>query len=179
MDPKKNDNILDMCSAPGSKSFHMASLVNNECQITSCDIYEHKIKLINDEAARLGITCIKTITCDAAIYNFDKEYDKVLLDAPCSGLGVMKHKCDLKYKFTLKDKDDIIVLQKSLLGKACKVVKKGGILVYSTCTINKEENEDMIKYFLKKHKEFEKVEEINYLPNEKHDGFYICKMIKK
>lgn len=179
LDPKKGDDILDMCSAPGSKSFHIASIVNNECKITSCDIYEHKTKLIVDEAKRLGITCINTITCDSATYNFNKEYDKVLLDAPCTGLGVMKHKCDLKYKFTLKDKDDIIVLQKSLLGKACKVVKTNGILVYSTCTINKEENEDMIKYFLKKHKEFEVLEEIKYLPCEKHDGFYICKMIKK
>ena len=91
----------------------------------------------------------------------------------------MKHKCDLKYRFTLKDKDDIIVLQKSLLGKACKVVKQGGILVYSTCTINKEENEEMIKYFLKKHKDFEILEELNFLPTDIHDGFYICKMIKK
>ncbi|MBR2891248.1 MAG: 16S rRNA (cytosine(967)-C(5))-methyltransferase RsmB [Bacilli bacterium] len=179
MDPEKNTNILDMCSAPGSKSFHIASLLNNECNITSCDIYEHKTKLIIDEAKRQGITCIKTITCDSATYNFDQEYDYVLLDAPCSGLGVMKHKCDLKYRFTLKDKDDIIVLQKSLLGKACKVVKQGGILVYSTCTINKEENEEMIKYFLKKHKDFEILEELNFLPTDIHDGFYICKMIKK
>lgn len=179
MDPKKNDKILDMCSAPGSKSFHMASMLNNECSITSCDIYEHKTKLIEDEAKRLGVTCIKTITCDSALYDFQEEYDCVLLDAPCSGLGVMKHKCDLKYHITFKDIEDIIVLQKSLLGKACKVVKTGGKLVYSTCTINKEENEEMIKYFLKKHKEFEVVKTISFLPTDKHDGFFICKMIKK
>ena len=91
----------------------------------------------------------------------------------------MKHKCDLKYHITFKDIEDIIVLQKSLLGKACKVVKTGGKLVYSTCTINKEENEEMIKYFLKKHKEFEVVKTISFLPTDKHDGFFICKMIKK
>ncbi len=178
LDPKENDVILDMCSAPGSKSFHIASMVNNNASITSCDIYEHKTKLIIDEAKRLGVTCIKTITCDSSLYNFEQSFDKVLLDAPCSGLGVMKHKCDLKYQFTFKDKNDIIVLQKALLGKACKVLKDNGILVYSTCTINKEENEEMIKYFLKKHKEFVLLEEHKYLPTDKHDGFYICKMKK-
>ena len=179
MKPKKKDKILDMCSAPGSKAFHIASLLENDCSITACDIYEHKTKLIEDEAKRLGVTCIKTITCNSALYDFNELYDCVLLDAPCSGLGVMKHKCDLKYHITFKDIEDIIILQKSLLGKASKVVKTGGILVYSTCTINKQENEEMIKYFLKKHKEFEIIETKNYLPTDKHDGFFICKMIKK
>lgn len=178
-DPKPGMHILDMCSAPGSKSFHMATLVENKADITACDIYDHKTKLINDMALKLGVTCIKTIVCDSVLYNHDQQFDLVLLDAPCTGMGVMKHKVDMKYGFDFSKIKEITNLQKALLGKAIKHLKEDGTLVYSTCTINKEENEDMMKYFIKKHKEFEIIEEHKYLPNEYHDGFYICKLRRK
>ena len=168
-----------MCSAPGSKAFHMAALTNNNAEITCCDIYEHKIKLINDMAKNLGVTCLKPTVCDSVMQTYEEPFDYVLLDAPCSGLGVMKHKVDLKYQFNMKDVEDIVVLQKALLGRASRNVKVGGTLVYSTCTINKMENEEMIKYFLKKHKEFKLLEVHQLLPTNKNDGFYIAKMIRE
>lgn len=179
LNPSENSKILDMCSAPGSKSFHMAALTNNNAEITCCDIYEHKIKLINDMAKNLGVTCLKPTVCDSVMQTYEEPFDYVLLDAPCSGLGVMKHKVDLKYQFNMKDVEDIVVLQKALLGRASRNVKVGGTLVYSTCTINKMENEEMIKYFLKKHKEFKLLEVHQLLPTNKNDGFYIAKMIRE
>lgn len=179
LDPIENIKILDMCSAPGSKAFHIAAITNNKSEITCCDIYEHKIKLIQDMALNLGVTSIKTLLTDSLMQTYEEPFDMVLLDAPCSGLGVMKHKVDLKYQFNMNDVNDIIVLQKGLLGRACKNVKIGGTLVYSTCTINKMENEEMIKYFLKKHKEFKLIEEHKFLPTNKNDGFYIAKMIRE
>ena len=149
---KKGDKVLDMCSAPGSKAFHVAALTNNACSITACDVYEHKTKLIDDMAKMLGVTCIKTKTCDSSMTKYDEPFDVVLLDAPCSGLGVIKHKVDLKYHFDFNKIKEITTLQKALLGMACINTKVGGTLVYSTCTINKQENEEMIAYFLKKHK---------------------------
>jgi 16S rRNA (cytosine967-C5)-methyltransferase len=179
LNPTENTKILDMCSAPGSKAFHMAALTNNNAEITCCDIYEHKIKLINDMAKNLGVTCLKPTVCDSVMQTYEEPFDYVLLDAPCSGLGVMKHKVDLKYQFNMKDVEDIVVLQKALLGRASRNVKVGGTLVYSTCTINKMENEEMIKYFLKKHKEFKLLEVHQLLPTNKNDGFYIAKMIRE
>ena len=179
LNPKVNTTILDMCAAPGSKAIQLADTLDNQCDITCCDIHPHKIKLIESACKNQNITCIKTICCDASTYNFGKLYDVVMLDAPCSGLGVMKHKADLKYKFKFSDVEDIIVLQKALLGKAYTLVKKGGILIYSTCTINKEENEEMMKYFLKKHKDMEVMDERFRLPDDIYDGFYICKMKKR
>lgn len=179
MNPKENSRILDMCSAPGSKAFHLAALTNNLAEITCCDIYEHKIKLINDMAKNLGVTCLKPVVTNSVMQTYEEPFDYVLLDAPCSGLGVMKHKVDLKYQFNMKDVEDIVVLQKALLGRASKNVKIGGILVYSTCTINKMENEEMMKYFLKKHKEFKLLEEHKLLPTNKNDGFYIAKLIRE
>lgn len=179
MNPKENSRILDMCSAPGSKAFHLAALTNNLAEITCCDIYEHKIKLINDMAKNLGVTCLKPTVTNSVMQTYEEPFDYVLLDAPCSGLGVMKHKVDLKYQFNMKDVEDIVVLQKALLGRASKNVKIGGILVYSTCTINKMENEEMMKYFLKKHKEFKLLEEHKLLPTNKNDGFYIAKLIRE
>lgn len=177
--PKEGMKILDMCSAPGSKAFHIAAKTKNNAEITCCDIYEHKIKLIEDMAKNLGVTSIKTKLCDSIMQTYDEPFDMVLLDAPCSGLGVIKHKVDLKYQFNMKDVNDIIVLQKALLGRASRNVSVGGTLVYSTCTINKMENEEMIKYFLKKHKDFELIKELKYLPTNKNDGFYIAKLIRK
>ena len=178
-DIKEGHKVLDMCSAPGSKAFHLASLSGNKMDILCLDIYPQKTALIEKGAKKLGVTCIKTLATDASRYIEREAYDVVLLDAPCSGLGVMKHKVDLKYHFNFGKLKEITTLQKGLLGAACLNTKVGGTLIYSTCTINKQENEEMMDYFLKKHPNFSKVLEEAYLPNEEHDGFYICKLIKE
>lgn len=179
LNPPLNVDVLDVCAAPGSKSFHLASIMKNTGSITSCDIYEHKTKLIIEEAPRLGITNIKVQVADASNHNYGKKYDYVLCDVPCSGMGTMKHKGDLKLKLTINKVNEIVDLQKKILDNIVKYISDNGTLVYSTCTINKDENERQIRWFTDKYKEFEIIEEISLLPSSFNDGFYICKLIKK
>lgn len=179
VNPIKGANVLDACSAPGGKSLHMAAIMENSGSITSCDVYEHKLNKIVDNANKLGVKIITPLLADATSYIYKEEYDYVLADVPCSGLGVIGHKPDLKYHITIKDIEDINKLQKQIIRHVKDYVKDGGILVYSTCTINKLENEWLIKDFLNEHKEFVKLKEEIILPNEYQDGFYICKMRKE
>ena len=159
VNPISGSSVLDACSAPGGKSLHMAAIMNNTGSITSCDVYEHKLAKINDNASKLGVTIIKTLLADATSYDYQNKFDYCLVDVPCSGLGVISHKPDLKYHITLIDIDEINALQKKIIRHVSKFVKDGGILVYSTCTINKFENEWLVKDFLNEFKEFIKLEE--------------------
>lgn len=174
--PNPGVRILDVCSAPGSKAMHLAAMIANQGTIIACDIYEHKLKLIQEAASRLGVTCVTTCLKDGKTARFDEPFDYVLIDAPCSGLGVMHHKPDLKYHMTLDKMESIQKEQAAILENSCSNLKKGGILVYSTCTINQDENEKMIRAFIAHHKEFEIMEEHLFLPTENQDGFYICKL---
>ena len=124
----------------------------------------------------MGATCVKTMQADAMNVHFDFLFDKILIDAPCSGLGVLRHKPDLKYQMTLEKIASIKKTQEQILENMSKYVKPNGVLVYSTCTINKEENEDMIQQFLFKHPSFQKEKEIRVFPSSKEDGFYICRL---
>lgn len=179
VNPVPGSSVLDVCSAPGGKSMHMAAIMNNTGSITSCDVYDHKLEKINANAAKLGVSIVNTILADGTSYNYNNTYDYVLADVPCSGLGVIGHKPDLKYHLTIKDIEDINALQKQIINHVKNFVKNGGYLIYSTCTINKLENEWFIKDFLRENKEFIKIEEEIILPNSKQDGFYICKMRKE
>mgnify|MGYP003289581639 CR=1 FL=1 len=178
--PAEGSHILDLCSAPGGKVSHLASIMNNTGVIFACDIYPHKIKLMEKSFKRLGVTNVKTQLIDArnvSNYVEEKSFDYVMADAPCSGLGVLSHKVDLKYNIDPKSIEEIAYLQEEILESTASLVKIGGYYVYSTCTINKDENEYQIEKFLRRHPEFTKVEERKILPFENHiDGFYICKM---
>ena len=153
MDPKPGQHILDMCSAPGGKSMHMADLMQNEGEIISCDLHTHKMELINKQAERLGISIVKPTLQDGTCFNeaFNEAFDAVLLDAPCSGLGILKRKPDMRHHRQESDMEDIAAIQRALIDQAVKYVKKGGRLVYSTCTISRAENEEMVKYIQEKH----------------------------
>ena len=179
VNPSPGSSVLDACSAPGGKSLHMASIMENKGSITSCDVYEHKLNKINDNAKKLGVSIINTLLADATSFDYKQKFDYCLVDVPCSGLGVINHKPDLKYHISIKDIEEINSLQKKIIRHVKDYVKDGGILVYSTCTINKFENEWLIKDFLNEFKEFKKLEEEIILPNELQDGFYICKMRKE
>lgn len=179
MNPKANSYILDTCAAPGSKSFHLATILNNTGLITSCDIYPHKLELIKKEALRQGITNIEVKELDARNANYKKKYPYVLVDAPCSGMGTMKHKSDIKLKLTIEKIKEIESLQKEILNNVSNYVDDSGILVYSTCTINKGENELQIQNFLLNHQNYKILEEKQILPTNKNDGFYICKLKKE
>lgn len=176
LQPTFGARILDVCSAPGSKAMHLAAMIENQGTIVACDIYEHKLKLIEEAASRLGVTCVTTCLKDGKTAQFEAPFDYVLVDAPCSGLGVMHHKPDLKYHMSLAKIEDIKNEQVAILENSCTHLKKGGILVYSTCTINQDENEKMMRTFIEHHKAFKIVEEHTFLPTIDHDGFYICKL---
>lgn len=154
--PEPGEMVLDACSAPGGKATHIAQLMQNSGAIIAGDVHEHKLKLIDDAAERLGIRIIKSELRDASIPNRDHEraFDRVLLDAPCTGLGIVRRKPDIKWARQTKDIKGITALQKKLLQSVSEAVKPGGVLVYSTCTIFPEENEDIIESFLENNSDF-------------------------
>jgi 16S rRNA (cytosine967-C5)-methyltransferase len=155
---EENALVLDACAAPGGKSTHIAEKMDNTGQVVAIDLHEHKKKLINDNARRLGLKNIKTIAMDSRLVQekYENEsFDRILLDAPCSGLGVMRRKPDMKYTKTEKDIERLSSIQQNLLLSVSPLLKKGGILVYSTCTVDKQENEQTITTFLQNNPDFE------------------------
>lgn len=181
LNPKKNEFIIDMCSAPGGKTTAMAELMENEGRILAFDIHEHKIKLIMNAAKRLNINIIEAKQQDSSMIG-DEYYqaaDRVLLDAPCSGLGVLHTKPDIRRSRKESDIDELVKIQSSLLDAAAKVLKHGGCLVYSTCTILNRENEMQIRNFLNRHDEFVLEYEKQLLTHESGgSGFYIARLKK-
>ena len=148
--------VLDICAAPGGKTTHMAQLMENKGEIIACDIHEHRLELIKENAQKLGIDIIKTRLQDGRTIGEDlkEEFDVVLLDAPCSGLGVLGRRADLRWKKRRGDIKELAALQKELLAQAQGLVKKGGSLIYSTCTTTKAEDEEAAAWFLENYEEF-------------------------
>lgn len=181
VDPQPKERILDVCSAPGTKSTHMAQLMQNEGEIVCGDIHPHRVELIAQGAQRLGITILKPVVQDATMLDEleEESFDRVLCDVPCSGYGVLARKSDIKYHMDSSDMDTLIPLQQLILERASKMVKQGGVLVYSTCTLNKKENEKQIVKFLKNNSAYELLNEQTIFPFAYHsDGFYMAKMKK-
>lgn len=197
LDPKPGDTVVDVCAAPGGKTFTIAEIMKNQGKIFAHDLYPHKVNLINTGANRLGITIIDASTIDATKgVDSEEVADKVLCDVPCSGLGIIRHKPEIRYK----EKDCINILcdtQLAILQSASKLLKPGGILIYSTCTLNKAENDNIIKKFLKANKNFipikitppptitriidEPLYQLTFIPNANTsgcDGFFIAKLQK-
>ena len=206
LEPKQNETILDACSSPGGKTTYIGEIVENNANILAWDIHKHRVLLVDKAAERLGIDRIKTEVKDASKYEdkYKEKFDKILLDVPCLGLGVLKRKPDIKWQKKKEDIVEISKIQLEILNTCSKYLKEGGDLVYSTCSILKEENENMIYKFLEKHPEFEiqkiilsdnnksKKNNRNYFEkflekdgflqvyqNEETDGFFICKLKKK
>ncbi len=168
--------VLDLCSAPGGKATDMAERLT-EGHVLACDIHEHKIRLIEQNIKRLRLNNISTRISNAKVLNpdFIDKYDRVLLDAPCSGFGVISKKPEIKYRKTLNDIENLIKIQREMLDVAQNYVKIGGNLIYSTCTIDLEENQAQIELFLKQHSHFELlVEESANTSEILSDGFYVA-----
>lgn len=179
LDPQKTDYVLDMCSAPGSKTTHLSALMENQGKIEAYDLYEHKVKLVEYNLRRLGVKNVHIQAGDSTklkeVYS-EKTFDRILLDAPCSGFGVLKRKPEIKYHDS-SIMDGLVSLQALLLENAYYLLKNDGTMVYSTCTINKKENELMIQKFIEKHPDMEVIKQRTILNYEYHtDGFFMCKM---
>ena len=188
---RRGDRVLDVCAAPGGKSFDAAFSMENTGKIVACDLHENKLKRIRDGANRLGITILTTCAADARVFNaaWENAFDTVLCDVPCSGLGIIRKKPDIRYKDE-EQMRGLLPIQRDILANASRYVRPGGVLLYSTCTVLPEENEEQMQDFLVKHKDFT-AEEFT-LPNRQtgscltlwqhrgtHDGFFIGKMRKQ
>ena len=181
LQPQENDRILDMCAAPGTKTIQMAMMMKNTGEIIAVDLYPQRVELINAALNKYGITNVRLVCHDSrnlpTLLSLHS-WDKILLDAPCSGLGTLKHKPEIKLTVQPEDLDDIVKLQSELLETAALLIKDGGQIVYSTCTVNKKENEKQIENFLSQHPEFALVNQEMIFPFEEDDGFYIAKLVK-
>ena len=192
--PKEDIHLLDCCSAPGGKSFAAAIAMEGHGQITSCDVHAHKTGLIENGAARLGLSNISARQQDATVNvpEWVDAMDAVIADVPCSGLGIIRKKPDIRYK-DLEEMKALPALQLAILENQSTYVKKGGVLLYSTCTVLKAENEDVVNAFLSKHDDFY-TEPLDlpevFLKNETGmltlipgdydtDGFFICRLRRK
>ena len=179
LNPRHGDLVMDVCAAPGGKATAIAERMNNTGRIIASDVYLRKLDLIDKEVKRLGITNVETRSWDATRVDSKMigEADAVLVDAPCSGLGVIRRKPEIKYKKMDSEMKALPIKQLAILEASSSYVKKGGKLLYSTCTINHNENEDVVDAFLRKHGNFEKVEQLQLLPSKDGtDGFFICLM---
>ena len=191
--PQPTDKVLDICAAPGGKSFALAIDMQDKGQIVSCDIHPHKLKLIENGAQRLGITSVRAAQADGREHHaaWQQSADLVVADVPCSGLGIIRKKPDIRYK-NPKELAQLPAIQLAILENASTYVRSGGTLIYSTCTVLPEENELVTEEFLAKHIDFELESFTLPLPIGKHeghltlwpqrfgtDGFYICRMRRK
>ena len=161
LDPKETDVVFDMCAAPGGKSFTIAEMMNGNGRVKSFDIYQSRVDLIKEGAERLGLTNLSTYFSDATFYNDNYGLaDKILCDVPCSGLGIIRRKPEIRFK-NKPEIDKLPEIQYAILCNAVKYLKPDGRIVYSTCTLNPAENEDVCNRFLAEHPDFVKAD---YLP---------------
>lgn len=198
MNPQPGETILDACSAPGGKAVHMAELMEGQGLIIAWDIHPHRVDLIERNRTRMMAEIVQPAVADASKPNskWNNRFDRVLVDAPCSGLGIIGKKPDIKQNVTPEALQELPALQAKILAACSNYVKPGGVLVYSTCTINPAENQDVVKGFLDNHPEFYLEDVLPFVPHTLHsavqngqlqlipfyhgiDGFYIARMRRK
>ena len=181
-DPKEGDQVLDVCAAPGGKAIHVAEMLRGTGMVEARDLTDYKIGLLEENIRRAGLANIQAVKWDATLPDPEKEekMDIVLADLPCSGLGVLGKKPDLRYKMTPEKEEELVRLQQKILSVAQAYLKPGGTLVYSTCTIHRVENEENTRWFLENHPKFRLRKERQLLPGaDRGDGFYIAVMEKE
>jgi len=198
MAPQPGETIIDLCAAPGGKSTHLAELTDDQCHIFSVDDHAHKVNLIKENVLRLKLKSIEPILGDARhiFAGEERKADAVLVDAPCSGTGVLRRRIDARYRRRPEDIKSLVTLQREILEQAARLVGPGGRLVYSTCTLEPEENQEQVKWFNENHPEFQIESYSKFLPLELNsylaeknqkwvtllpasgggDGFFMCRL---
>ena len=188
--------VIDLCSAPGGKTTHIAEILQNTGKVLAYDIHESKLGLIKENCDRLGITNVEVKAHDATKLNSEliETSDRVLIDVPCSGIGIIRKKPEIKWNKSRNDLREIIPIQRDIMENAWQYLKTGGIMIYSTCTLNQEENEENIDWFVSRHKDctvkkifigkqdnlmYNKNGSLTILPNENMDGFFVAKLEKR
>ena len=177
--PKENSYVIDVCAAPGGKSIHLAEKMKGTGHVEARDLTEYKVGLIQENIMRHQLTNMEAVQMDATVFDETslEKADIVIADLPCSGLGVMRKKTDIKYNTTLEKEKELAALQRTMLNTVCRYVKCGGTLLYSTCTMNRMENEENVSRFLAEHKNFSLVEMHQIFPEQEFgDGFFIAKL---
>ena len=196
-EPAPGQRVLDVCSAPGGKTTHMAQLMKNKGTIYACDIHKHRLDLIAENCKRLGISNVELVQQDGTklTKRWQEPFDVVLCDVPCSGLGVLGRRADARWAKESEDIAGLCKIQKKILEEAAQLVVPGGTLIYSTCTIAPEENQEMVKAFISEHPEYELDETltdcwldvdkeetgyVQFLPFiDDMDGFFIARMMRR
>jgi 16S rRNA (cytosine967-C5)-methyltransferase len=178
-DPQPGETIVDVCAAPGGKAFAMAERMGDRGKIYAWDIYKRKLSQIEQDARRLGVKIVETDAWDATRVKPDliDKADRVFADVPCMGLGVVRRKPEIKYKENRDELESITKKQEDILEASSQYVKPGGFLIYATCSISRQENQGVIAPFLKKHRNFKRVDMLELMPHiDKTDGFFVCKL---
>lgn len=180
LNPKQGDLIIDACAGAGGKSLHLAALIKNKGKIISLDVEAYKLEELKRRANRAGIFNIETrlITENKTINELENKADKLLLDVPCSGLGVLKRNPDAKWKLNNESIERTKILQQKIISEYSKVLKVNATMVYSTCSILPSENKEQVDIFLNSAKNFELIKELTLLPSQGFDGFYMA-LLKK
>jgi 16S rRNA (cytosine967-C5)-methyltransferase len=170
------ETILDLCAAPGGKTTFIAQLMNNEGKIVACDISEERLKLVQENCARLGVTCVETVL-SSTLNSQPSAFNRILVDAPCSNTGVMRRRVDLRWRISPEEILRLRHTQLDLLKLAATKLKPGGVLIYSTCSLEPEENSEVVKEFLREHKNFKLESERELLPfADNVDGAFVARL---
>lgn len=180
LNPQPGEVVFDLCAAPGGKTFTMAERMQNQGKVVSFDLHEHRVKLISSGAERLGLSIVEARQGDAQVYNGSLGYaDKVLCDVPCAGFGIVGRKPEIRYKEGSLV-DNLPPLQYDIFNNAAQYVRPGGSLVYSTCSLNPAENEEVVHQFLESHEDWSLSSMETLFPHTNHtDGFFIASLRKK
>lgn len=181
-EPKEGSYVIDVCAAPGGKSIHLAEKMKGTGMVEARDLTEYKVAKIEENIARHDLSNVRAVCQDATVFSEDsvETADVLIADLPCSGLGILRKKTDIKYKMSRKQQEELVQLQRQILDTVWQYVKKGGTLIYSTCTIHCGENEENVRWFVENHPEFT-MQEMKQIFPEKNlgDGFFIAKFIRK
>jgi len=178
LNPQPGETVLDLCAAPGGKTTFIAQLMRNEGKIVACDISEDRLKLIRENCLRLGVACVET-TQNSKLKTQNLKFDRILVDAPCSNTGVMRRRVDLRWRISPEEISRLRQAQLDLLKLATTRLKSGGVLIYSTCSLELEENSEVVKEFLREHAGFKLESERELLPfADNVDGAFVAALVK-